>query len=161
MCILIVKSDQGSTTKSQFSLLKISPDALNISLKDGEKYRATWLTQCRDVECIWKESGFLINTKSSNLIDDCQISFVVICKILLPMSRNSRNVNCLAIYALYKILKRFKVNPVHLIWEGLMEFLQGKDGRLPFGSLICTVFYKKGLLIPYVENVPLLDDDIV
>ena len=47
------------------------------------------------------------------------------------------------------------------MWEYLMGFLQSKSGCLPLGSLICTVLENNGLLISYVEDVPLLEDDII
>src|ERR1044072_1628580 len=104
----------------------------------GERCRETWIKLCSDNKCIRKDSSSPISVEADNLIEECIFIFEVISRILIPIEKNRSQINYLARYALYKIPKKTKLNPVYLMWEYLMEFLRKPNGWLSFGSLICT-----------------------
>lgn len=92
---------------------------------------------------------------------ECRFTRAVTSKVLLPKESSRNHVDGHARYARYKVLKKTKVNPTHLIWDYLIKFMEKYQGNLSFGSLISTLLEKKGLMIPYLQTASRLDDDLV
>ena len=136
-------------------------NALDFPLQKDERYKETWKSNCPDYNCIWKDTCPLINHRASNLIDAYRFNFEVIGQIMLPIEENKHQVNELMRYALYKNLKRIKINPVYLIWKHMTNFLRSGSGSLLFGSAICTMMEKKELLSSLTTYLLSLDDDII
>lgn len=130
---------------------------LKITLKSGEQYSDDSESKCPDANCIWKDTSESICSEVNNLVDACHFNHVVVSKVVLPKGSARNYVIGHARYALYKIVKRTKINPAHLIWDYLIKFLEKQQGNLPFGSLISSILDQKGLLVPYLQIVQLLE----
>ena len=97
----------------------------------------------KDYACIWKGPSKVLVAETKNLKDECHFNHAVINKVVLPKESSRNHVNGCARFALYKIMKKKKVNPAHLIWSYLTSFLEKPTSYLLYGSLITAILDKK------------------
>lgn len=164
-CAVVINHRQVIKSKVNDKIISVTlndmAEALNVKLEVGEKYSPNWFAKVDDWKCIWKNQEEPLTVEVGNLIDDVKFNNAVISKVVLPKDGARNYVNAHARYALYKILKRVKINPAHLMWNYLINYLEKSQGYLPFGSLLTVIFEKKGVIKEFLESEDRLNEDVI
>lgn len=135
--------------------------AMNVRVSQGDNYRDDWREKCPDHDCIWLNISESYKREPSNLIESCRFIHFILCKTLLPKDSLNDPIDDLTSFAIYKILKRVKVNPIRLAWKHLLNWIQDPNGSLPFGSLISKMIGQKNQISCMVRGGLLLENDFL
>ena len=60
--------------------LKDIAEVLDVSLNEGKRYSKSWMKQCKDSNCIWKDSKKPRVASARKLVEECRFNHAVISK---------------------------------------------------------------------------------